>query len=302
MASGNVGGVFRRRQLLHEGLPRGQVDARCRESIQVGRGLYASPDTEDDALYAMRCQAALTGGAALAGPSAAFLWELPMLERPSEVFLRDRSRGRYAPGVRVLYGEAEYIEHRGVRVTTPAWTVVDCARLMQARDALIIADAALHEGLCRYDDIRGAIKASRNTRAIGQARWVLAQADHLSESPGETWTRMLAHELGYRTISQFEVRDGDFVAYIDLMLDDGRTGLEFDGMLKYRKPSGDQSANAVLREKLRQGRLEELGYRILRVMWAQLSDPAALDRRIRAHGLRPSLPVRDPIPFTRRIR
>ena len=153
---------------------------------------------------------------------------------------------------------------------------------------MILADAALHEQLCTVADLESAVTGSRHARGAARARWVRDHADALSESPGETWMRMLAHELGYETTSQFEVRDGDFVAFIDLMLTDGRTGLEFDGLVKYRKPTEDHAANTVVREKLRQGRLEELGFQLLRVVWVQLSDPVAFDRRIRAQGVRPT--------------
>jgi hypothetical protein len=67
--------------------------------------------------------------------------------------------------------------------------------------------------------------------------------------------------------------------------------------VKYRGPSKDQAANAVLKEKLRQGRLEALGYRILRVVWVQLSEPRMIDRRIRCHGVGPTRPPVDPVPF-----
>ena len=66
--------------------------------------------------------------------------------------------------------------------------------------------------------------------------------------------------------------------------------LEFDGQVKYSR-SADQpdpfghrrSPQQVLwAEKQREDRLRELGYEVVRVTWADLDDPVALARRIRA--------------------
>ncbi len=283
--------MFHRADLTAAGIPRPVIDARCRESLQIRRGVYVPRDADREVRYAMRCQAALAGmrqGAALAGPSAAFHWDLPVMELPDEITLRGVARGGYAGGVRALNGDAEYTVHRGVPVTTPAWTVVDCARLLSRRDGLIVADAALHEGLCTLEQLEAVLGTAGAVRGISRARWVVANADPLSESPGETWTRMVVRDLGYEVVSQFHVHEGDFDAEVDLMIAGTRVGLEFDGLIKYRGRHKRQAENTVLREKIRQGRLEELAYAILRIVWDQLHNPQAVDRRIRAKGVRPT--------------
>jgi hypothetical protein len=282
--------VFRRNDLVKDGLPRPEVEALCGEALRIRRGLYVPKDGDPKTVYTQRYSAALAAvkpGAALAGPTAAFHWGIPMVDVPDEIVLRGLSRGKYAGGVRALHGEAEYTLHDGVPVTTPAWTVIDCARLLSRRDGLIVADAALHEGLCSMDQLWDTLRGAGSLRGITRARWVVANADPASESPGETWTRMVLRDLGYDVTSQFHVHDGEFHAYVDLMIDGTRLGLEFDGAVKYRGEHKKQAENAVLREKIRQGRLEELLYDILRVVWGQLSNPAALDRRIRSKGVVP---------------
>ncbi len=120
------------------------------------RGVYVSTD-EAEHLYALRCEAGLAAvraGAALAGPTAALHWELPVMQHPAEIFLRGLPNGRYARGVRPIHGSAECVRHAGLLVTTPAWTVIDCARLLSRRDGVIVADAVLHEGLCTVSDLR----------------------------------------------------------------------------------------------------------------------------------------------------
>lgn len=292
--------MFRRSDLIDQGIPRAKVDARCREGVRLRRGVYADGEEPPQSVYALRCLEALSSlapGAALAGPSAAFLLGLPLTAVPRDVYVRGIARGDYAGGVRALGGDADYTDIRGVPVTTPAWTVADCARLMPPREGLIVADAVLHEGLCAKEDVALAVARAKGSRGIARARWVMANADPLAESPGETWTRMELGKLGYEPSCQFHVVEGDFEAYVDLMLPDGRIGLEFDGLVKYRGRSTEATANAVLKEKVRQGSLEALGYVILRVVWVQLSDPQVLDRRIRSHGASPTRPPQALRPF-----
>ncbi|MFN8184974.1 MAG: hypothetical protein U0R23_11175 [Candidatus Nanopelagicales bacterium] len=290
--------MFRRADLTAAGLPRPEIDALCRDAVIVRRGVYV-PSGDSKHLYARRCEAALAAvraGAALAGPSAAFHWDLPLIDVPEAIFLRGLTRGRYAGGVRLIHGDAEYVLHDGALVTTPAWTVIDCARLLSRRDGLIIADAVLHEGLCTVGELRTTLEEAGPLHGISRARWVVANADPLSESPGETWTRMVVRDLGYDVVSQFHVQTDDGGADIDLLIADTLLGLEFDGRLKYRGKHKGQAENRIVREKIRQGKLEELGYHILRVVWDQLHKPAALDRRIRAKGVRPAHRPR-PIPY-----
>ncbi len=282
--------MFRRADLTASGIPRPEIDALCRDSRNVRRGVYV-PAGDSEPFYARRCEAALAAvraGAALAGPSAAFHWGLPLTEVPEAIFLRGLAKGRYADGVRVIHGDADYILHRGALVTTPAWTVIDCARLLSRRDGLMVADAVLHETLCTAADLRATLEAAGPLHGISRARWVVANADPLSESPGETWTRMVVRDLGYDVVSQFRVHTDDGYADIDLLIADTMVGLEFDGRVKYRGNHKGQAENRIVREKIRQGGLEELGYHILRVIWEQLDNPAVLDKRIRAMGVRPA--------------
>jgi len=53
--------------------------------------------------------------------------------------------------------------------------------------------------------------------------------------------------------------------------------LEFDGALKY----GGTGADALIAEKVREDRLRDLGYEVVRVTWADLAQPLELIARIR---------------------
>ena len=54
--------------------------------------------------------------------------------------------------------------------------------------------------------------------------------------------------------------------------------IEFDGLVKYQ--DGSRGAEVLVAEKLREDSLRGLGYEVVRVVWADLADPARLLRRI----------------------
>ena len=104
-------------------------------------------------------------------------------------------------------------------------------------------------------------------------------ASGLSESAGESRTRWLLLTLGLPLPEQqarIMDRDGVFVARVDFLYRDRRVVVEFDGMLKYDDPA------ALRQEKLREDRLRELGYEVVRLTWADLADPRGVRRKLMA--------------------
>jgi len=68
------------------------------------------------------------------------------------------------------------------------------------------------------------------------------------------------------------------VARVDFYWPEHVTVLEIDGMVKY----DGRDPDALVREKLRQERLEELGLQVVRATWRQLNDdPARVTDRVR---------------------
>ncbi len=275
------------RELRERGATAAEVQRVRRQMSPLTWGAYAERGLEQQARYLLKCRAVLRRlqpSAALAGPSAAAAWELPIPGRPpDQVYVRNIPRGTYARDVRVL-PEAPTQLLGDLRVTSPSWTAVDCARLLSSRDGLIVADAVLAGSLCSTDELVAATQAIKGRPGAAHARWVCANADPLSESPGETWTRSLVRQLGYDVRSQAFVTDGRREAWLDLLLDDGRTAIEFDGLIKYKK----RGLAKVIQERLRDGDLEAIGYNLLHVIWQQLSDPQQLDRRLRFAGVVPT--------------
>lgn len=98
------------------------------------------------------------------------------------------------------------------------------------------------------------------TRHLTELRAVLA--DGRSESPGETWARLLFHEVGLRGLEpQVELRaaDGRVIARVDFL--DRVHGLvvEFDGASTYA--GGGTGQAALVAEKRREDAIRRLGYR-----------------------------------------
>ena len=58
--------------------------------------------------------------------------------------------------------------------------------------------------------------------------------------------------------------------------------VEFDGLVKY---AGQQGRAALAAEKARESAIVDLGYEVVRLVWADLANPAEVARRIRtAHA------------------
>lgn len=243
-------------------------------------------------LYAQRCFAALDRlqpGATLAGPSAAALLNAPLPAVPRGVYVRNIPRGRYGAHLVVL-PPGPALDFDGVLVSDPARVAADCVRMLPPRDALIVADALLAGGWCSTQDLAQVAADLCGTTKVQRVRWLAAHADPRAESPGETWSRLVLANLGYEVVSQHHVQLHQREAWLDLLIAGTFIAVEFDGKDKYER----YGAHKIVAEKLRDGDLEEIGYRLLHVVWSQLHNPGQLDRRLRCAGGRPA---RRPVPL-----
>ncbi len=173
----------------------------------------------------------------------------------------------------------------GVHVTTVARTLVDVAKTQPRLAAVTAADAALHRGLCTYEEISDALRSARRHRGAPRARAALNLADGRAESPGETWTRLaLTHPSLPPCELQIEVSDehGRFVGRADGGYVQYGILWEYDGQDKYHRLLAPRQStlDAVLAEKRREGGFTELGWLVRRVDSSDLRLPEAL--RLRA--------------------
>lgn len=222
--------------------------------------------------------------------SAAVLWGLPVWGCDLSVVhvtKMRRNAGRRTRLVHVHGAPLEADEHATVgeiAVTSVPRTVVDIACLSGFEAGVVVADAALRDGLVGPEELAAVVDRSRGRSGANTARAVVAFADGRSESVGESRSRVGMHRAGLPAPDlQFEVRrsDGSLVGRADFRW--GRLLGEFDGLVKYGRllRPGETPGDAVVREKRREDELRDLGCDMVRWGWSDLELATALYPRIR---------------------
>jgi hypothetical protein len=182
----------------------------------------------------------------------------------------------------------------GIAAVRPVLAVIGTA-LTDGEDAgVVAADAALHRGLMSVEECEAWLGALARRPHLGLARRALSQAEPLTESVGETRTRLLLRSMpGLASITpQFPFRDHpdeEPWAFSDFLVG-RRLVVEFDGRLKYRAGYGATTAEVeeiVWREKRREDRIRrhDGGKVVVRVVWDDLDSPSRFRAMIR-EGLR----------------
>jgi len=159
-------------------------------------------------------------------------------------------------------------------------TAFDCAATLAPAHGLAVADSALRAG-ARPEVLRQIVEQAAGRRGVRRAREVLDRADGRAESAGESLTRWAVHDAGLPAPDlqvAIETRLG--WRWTDLGWPAERLAVEFDGRLKYGVDRAS-AARAVFEEKRRQDALEDEGWTVVRVVWADLADPVALGDRLR---------------------
>jgi hypothetical protein len=182
-----------------------------------------------------------------------------------------------------LLDDDEIVVVQGLHCTTPARTVADCLRHLDALLSVPIGDAALgrRPRLVTPDEIEAAVARHRWPRAAA-ATALLPLLDGRRESPVESRSAVVMHRYDLpRPAVQARILDerGRFVGRPDfLWLEQGVVG-EADGLVKY-----DGEAGAVVaEERARQARLQALGLIVVRWTEQQLyGDPPLLVQQLRA--------------------
>lgn len=213
-------------------------------------------------------------GHALSHQTALLLWQLPVLESDLDVVHVcgvDRGRPRRAPKLRVHPAvTAESVTERaGLSLVRPEIAVAQTAALIGPRAGLMAADAGLRKGLFTSELLHRAVSQLKRP---GRAQRVVQLATGACESPGESWCRLVFADLGMeQPRAQVEIRDGQgrFVARVDFLFEASRVVVEFDGLVKYAAVDG---RDQLVAEKRREDALRRLGYRVVRLTWADLFD------------------------------
>jgi hypothetical protein len=123
---------------------------------------------------------------------------------------------------------------------------------------------------------------------VRQARRVVAFLDGRSESVGESLSRVRIAEDGLPAPElQRQIIDarGRPVGRVDFCWEEHRTIGEFDGKIKYGRllKPGQSTENAVFAEKVREDKLRDNGWLVVRWLWSDLYSPGVIrDRLLRA--------------------
>jgi len=186
-------------------------------------------------------------------------------------------------------------------VTSLARTVVDIARTATLREAVVMADAALHGLRDRSGrvirapiskaELLAELGDARSGSGVVKARVAIEIADGAAESVGESCSRVGIHLLGF-AMPQLQVSFSDRfgkIGTVDFWWPEFNLIGEFDGAIKYDDPeflAGRTPQEALHDEKRREDRLRALGHGVTRWGWATAASLPRLRDHLRAAGVR----------------
>jgi very-short-patch-repair endonuclease len=298
--AGTQAGAFTSAQAAAHGLDAGGLSRlrRGRRLVVVRRHVYALADVyaQMDApqriAVAASARMLVTAGDLVAShQTAAALrsWTLlgPAPVEPQLTCAVNGNPPPRAPGISHATLPAEHRDELlGVRTTSAARTLADCARTLEPQSALVTADSALRHGAGRSATLALIADHSR-WPGSRQAREIVAFADARADSALESRTRWCLALQGLPPPElQLTICDevGRDVGEVDFVWRAHRTILETDGRVKY-EPDGSaawESRGVLWREKLREDALRELGFEVVRGYWSDLAD----DGRVLAERIR----------------
>lgn len=180
------------------------------------------------------------------------------------------------------------------RVEPLGLAAADTAHRMEFASAVALLDACRggrhRTGTELEEDVLhhwSEVLPSARSRSRTRRAWDFA--DGRAENPGESWSRVLIHQLGFQVPdlqTELFLPEGGR-AYVDFLWEDAKIVGEFDGDQKYLRASrfGMTAQEAVLGEKKREDDIRRLGYHVLRWDWAMLRSPQRLERLLREAGV-----------------
>lgn len=219
------------------------------------------------------------------------LGDAPVLSHESAARLHRFVLPDSASDVVRLSSEVQWREGRGYRVaratlpgadlkrflrfqaTSPARTLVDCAREWSLTDAVVAMDAALHARTVSRPQLAAAVHFARHWVGVGNAGRALSHADGRAESPLESRGRLRLLGSGF-PVPELQVElhgPRGFTARVDAWYEEAAVAIEFDGRVKYSDPTkGRSPADVLWEEKRREDDVRGLDVRFLRIVNADL--------------------------------
>ena len=266
-------------------LPRGRMK-------RIAPGCYVDADEWAQAYPSDRFLTAATAvGRAhvLTSRSAAAVLGLPLVSIPQEIDIAVTGRGhvgrtppgRFPFGMKRVRSLSQPIEFGNLLITPPSESILRAAGSLPFGEAVALCDAALRRHYVddaswapSGPDLMAALESAAWRGGRANARRVLELARPQSESPGESMSRVLIIESGFRAPElqvRFGLSSGETVRCDFFWREAGIIG-EFDGLIKYQPGlSGQRSpAEVAMEERQRESALHDLGFRVLRWTWSAL--------------------------------
>ena len=238
----------------------------------------------------------------LCGVSAARVWGVPILDDDFAPLVDalgwDARATRRASDVRywATRDDQAHITHcHGAALTDLPRTIAELGVRSSFPSAVVAIDWAIRVRLRRGEPVTTVEQIRARADSLGLVRGrarlerALAFADGRAESPGESWARVLIHQLGFEVPDlQHEYRLPDGRRFrTDFRWASARLAGEFDGLTKYRKAEvwgGRGAVQAVIDEKEREDAVRSSGDGMLRSVWADLRDPRRLRQALETAG------------------
>lgn len=185
--------------------------------------------------------------------------------------------------------EFETSEIDGITCTDPLRTIIDCARILPPKEALILVDSAFAhiaessrfqrpQTLERAEVLRARLQEQlgqlTHLRNVRRARAMIRFASPFADSPPESILRLLTLSAG---LPQPEVQplltleDQNFFPDLMWRTDAGLVVAEFDGQVKYQTTFGIDPSQAVFDEKQREDVMRRAGITVVRFIYRELS-------------------------------
>jgi hypothetical protein len=249
------------------GLSRREVDEKVRvgQLRRILRNVYVDSRVPDSlGLRACAAGLVLTSQGVFVDRTAAWLHgvdildyrELEILPPLECVVLRDRSRierPECVGGERDLAPQ-DVMRVVGVRVTTPLRTALDLGCVLRRPDALAAMDmfARLH-GVTR-EHLEASLPRYRRRRGVVQLRGLVPLVDGLSESSGESRTRLAVHDAGLPppVLQHWVHHHGEPLFRLDLAYPKHRVAVEYDGEDWHDRTQEQRDADRARRTWLEQ--------------------------------------------------
>lgn len=273
-------GLILRKHQKDDGIARLQASVRAGELERVVRGVYVRKGSRSVfELFKLRAAAVglthpssiITGPAGCALHDIAYIYGGGLRVDVICPYGSGTSKGRHVDR-RAETGPVQVDDVDGIRVTTPARTVIETCLVHGARAGTIAAESALWLGRCTPEQLHDELAAQKNRKGRVHAVAAIGHAGNRSQSPGESLTSMCLEKAGLRGFTQqvnIYDENGRWVATVDFFDPDVGFVIEFDGDVKTSGQYGDpvEVARAQLR---RHDALANLGLFILHLKWADV--------------------------------